>query len=137
MVAAAVPGPVTRFDGAHVSKLEAAPLAAARQLRSGAAGELISQGFLLAVFMTENVRADLAPLPAMKADDLLASENGSVKQTESFAVTGADDLEGAVAGAPITVNCEMMVEARRLGDRETLHDGKASAIDQREVLVRK
>jgi hypothetical protein len=45
-------------------------------------------------------------------------------------------LESSLAVTAETIDCEVVVEARGLRDAQTLHDGEAGPIDDREALIR-
>lgn len=79
--------------------------------------------------------ADLAELPVVATDDLLAIEYGVMKQCESRAMARTDDFERPVAGATVTIYGKVIVEAGRTKDAEPLHDGEACSIHDRERLV--
>src|SRR5882757_1075626 len=58
----------------------------------------------------------------------------------SFSLRGdesAQDLEGAIAISAMAIDRKILIEACDPRNAETLHDRKARAVDNREVLIRK
>jgi hypothetical protein len=99
VAAPAVPAALARRSVLNLRQIEAAPFAAWRQSAAAFATELIDQCRFHPILVAEDVRTDLSIVSLVVAGDLLAIEDGAVKQPEDRAVTGADCLERLVAHA--------------------------------------
>jgi hypothetical protein len=79
MAVAALPLPLPKLSAPDLGKQETPPLAARRQSRSALSTKLICERLLLTVGVPKHMRAKLARMSFIQADDLLALDNRSLE----------------------------------------------------------
>jgi hypothetical protein len=85
----------------------------------------------------KDVGTEFAMVALVETGNLVLVENGAMEQLKQATVSRADHLKRPIAAGTISVDAEVIVEARNSNDPEPLHDGKACAVDDRECLIRK
>jgi len=103
-----IPATVAKLDVARLREQQTPPLAAAGKAAAAFAGELEGQrGFFSTVLVPQDDRAELSPVAAVEADDLLALPDGLLKQPVRRARHRIDDhaaLSLAAAGTGLKVS---------------------------------
>jgi len=88
------------------------------------------------LLVAKDIRADFAVAPIIATNDLLAFQNGLMKQLENGTVTPAYHVECLVARPAVTIDGKIIVETCGLNDAQSLHHGEARSIDDGEGLIR-
>src|ERR1051325_7183762 len=117
--------------------MDAAPFAFGGKLSRTPSTKLINKRHLPPTCVAQNVGTEFAVVTFVEADNLVPVEDGVMEQLKQAAVSRADHLKRLIAAGTISVDAEVIVEARNSNDPEPLHDGKACAVDDRECLIRK